>query len=442
MKKELKKLFSGIFVVFILSSCTAPNITNNDTNKIKSIVRFNDNIKNISQTALSLKMDNFRILSKELKIGEFYTLPSNLDKIKQNPEIKYVEPDQKMEIYSFETFPFSTKQEAIKPNDTFFGLQWNIEAINANKAWTITQGSKNVVVAVIDSGVDPDHPDLKDNLLPLIDVWSESGSEDIYTANGRKVNFSGKDGNGHGTHVAGIIGALINNGQGIAGIAGNIKILPIKSTSNNGETSASVITASILKAIENKANVINISIGGRKSEGTQALLDAVNLAISKNIVFVSATGNESRRSSGFVEEVTVPAAYPGVFAVGASTKTNRVANYSNGGSEIDILAPGGENGNNQLKIYSTWPTYDTAETYRSGVRGPYAILSGTSMSSPHVAAAAALLLSKEPNLNPQQVRVRILSTSQDTGSKGFDTASGYGVIDTYKMLITNSHSSK
>jgi subtilisin family serine protease len=347
-----------------------------------------------------------------------------------------VDFDQKMSI---ETFKASNVENGFQPNDPFFGLQWNIKATNVNKAWNITKGNSNIIVAVIDSGVDPNHPDLKDNLLPLIDVWSESGENDIYTNGSLKVNYGGKDGNGHGTHICGIIAAHINNNAGIAGIA-NVKILPIKSTNHIGETSASIITKSILKAIENKANIINISIGGEKKEGTQALLDAVNLALSKNIVFISATGNESRRSSGVVKDITVPAAYPGVIAVGASIKSGRVADYSNGGKEIDVLAPGGESSSRELKIYSTWPTYTTFEGYKSGVRGPYALLSGTSMASPHVAGIAALLLSNEPNLTYQQVRIRMLSTAKDTEVLGYDTSSGYGIVDAYKMLLSNNHS--
>lgn len=438
-KNYIKKLYSissiTITSLLFLSSCqNSLNINHNKNIEVKGLVRLKENI-DINKVSKDLGLKDFNLLSKELNLIEFKSTIDNLNNLKKSNLIKYVDLGQKM---SMETFQVSNVENGFQPNDAFFGLQWNIKTTNVDKAWNITKGSSNVIVAVIDSGVDPNHPDLKDNLLPLIDVWTESGENDIYENGSLKVNYGGKDGNGHGTHICGIIGAHINNTAGVAGIA-SVKILPIKSTNHVGETSASIITKSILKAIENKANVINISIGGEKQEGTQALLDAVNLALSKNIVFVSATGNESRRSSGVVREITVPAAYPGVIAVGASIKSGRVANYSNGGKEIDILAPGGESSSRELKIYSTWPTYTTFEGYKSGVRGPYAALSGTSMASPHIAGIAALLLSSEPNLNYQQVRIRILSTAKDTEAVGYDTSSGYGIVDAYKMLLSNKH---
>jgi len=423
-------------LLFFLSSCqNTLNVSQNRDIEVKALVRLKENI-DINKVYKDLGIKDFNLLSKDLNLLELKTSIYNIDKIKKSNLVKYIDLEQKMSLLPFKV---SNVDKGFQPNDIFFGLQWNLKAINVDKAWNITKGSHDIIVAVIDSGVDPNHPDLKDNLLPLIDVWGESGETDIYTSGSLKVNYGARDGNGHGTHICGIIGAHINNVAGIAGIA-KVKILPIKSTNHIGETSASIITKSILKAIENKANIINISIGGEKQEGTQALLDAVNLALSKNIVFVSATGNESSRSSGRVKDITVPAAYPGVIAVGASLKSGRVANYSNGGKEIDVLAPGGESSSRDLKIYSTWPTYTTYEGYRTGVRGPYAALSGTSMASPHVAGISALLLANEPNLTYEQVRLRILSTTKDTEATGYDTSSGYGIVDAYKMLLSNKHS--
>ncbi|RYX99837.1 hypothetical protein EON78_02550, partial [bacterium] len=335
---------------------------------------------------------------------------------------------------------FSAKDGGVKPNDTFYGLQWNAQSIDADKAWTITTGNKAITVAVIDSGVDPDHPDLSGNLLPMIDMLQESGESDVYKFGFNEIDYNGKDGNGHGTHVTGILGAMINNGKGVAGIAGNVSILPIKAANYEGNTSASIITKSILRAIEKGARVINLSIGGPKSEGTQALKDAVELAIQRGVVFVSATGNESDRRNGIVTEITVPAAYPGVISVASTTKYNKVANYSNGGEEAEISAPGGGGTSSEGdKIYSTWPTYRTYEGYRAGIVGPYATLSGTSMSCPHVSAVAALILTQEPNLTAQQVRIRLLSTTTEVETKGFDNATGFGKLNAYNALISNNH---
>lgn len=418
------------------------------------IVRFKPEIspEQIKQFNLTLGVNTFEMLSNDLKLTEIkVNSQSELQKLKANYNksnlIDYVEEDGKLSLFPYQVFNvdanFSTKADGSRPNDSFFGLQWNALSIEADKAWTLTTGSHDITVAVIDSGVDPDHPDLQDNLLPLIDMWNDSGESDVYTVGGVDNDYAGRDGNGHGTHVTGILGAVINNAKGIAGIAGNVSILPIKAANHEGNTSASIITKSILKAIEKGAKVINLSIGGPKSEGTQALKDAVDLAMEKGVVFVSATGNESNRTNGTITEVTVPAAYPGVIAVAASTKSDKVANYSNGGPEVEITAPGGGGlASEGEKIYSTWPTYKTYEGYRAGIRGPYALLSGTSMSCPHVSAVAALLLTREPYLTAQQVRVRILSTTTDINAKGFDTATGYGKLDAYKALISNTNDKK
>ena len=420
------------------------------------IVRFkeNINISQINKINKDIGINKVENISKDLNIFEiktnsieqFNTIKSKYDKSNLT---QYVEGDGKLSLphyslsQSTNNLSFSAKDGGTKPNDNFYGLQWNAKTIDADRAWTITTGNKNILVAVIDSGVDPNHPDLVDNLLPMVDMLTDSGESDIYKFGFNEIDYSGKDGNGHGTHVTGILGAMINNGIGIAGIAGNIKILPIKAANYEGNTSASIIAKSILKAIDSNVRVINLSIGGPKSEGTQALKDSVELAISKGIVFVSATGNESDRRNGVVTEITVPAAYPGVISVAATTKFNKVANYSNGGEEAEIAAPGGGGTAAEGdKIYSTWPTYKTYEGYRAGIIGPYATLSGTSMSCPHVSAAAALILTREPNLTGQQVRLRLLSTTTDVEASGFDNSTGFGKLNVYKALISNTHDKK
>lgn len=417
------------------------------------VVRFKNNvdINQINKLNRDIGLSNVVNLSKELNIfevntksNEQFTIVKN--KYEKSNLISYVEGDGKLTLPEYSltqnnnNLSFSAKDGGVKPNDTFYGLQWNAQSIDADKAWTITTGNKAIMVAVIDSGVDPDHPDLAGNLLPMIDMLQESGESDVYKFGFNEIDYNGKDGNGHGTHVTGILGAMINNGKGVAGIAGNVSILPIKAANYEGNTSASIITKSILRAIEKGARVINLSIGGPKSEGTQALRDAVDLAIQKGVVFVSATGNESDRRNGIVTEITVPAAYPGVISVASTTKYNKVANYSNGGEEAEISAPGGGGTSSEGdKIYSTWPTYRTYEGYRAGIVGPYATLSGTSMSCPHVSAVAALILTQEPNLTAQQVRIRLLSTTTEVETKGFDNATGFGKLNAYNALISNSH---
>lgn len=444
--------YLSISVLFFYG-CSNPvtNMTKEiKTENVKSlIVRFKDNVlvNDINNFNQKSGIKDFKIFSEQLKLEEIKTKNINefnllKNKLQTSNLIKYAEGEGDLELFPYDVKnndkpTFSKKDIGVKPNDPFYSLQWNALAIEADKAWTITTGDVGITIAVIDSGVDPDHPDLKDNVLPMIDILAESGKEDTYQVDNQLIDYSGQDGNGHGTHVTGILGALINNKEGIAGIAGNINILPIKAVDHLGKTSSTLATKAILKAIEKNVDVINLSVGGPKSEGTQALKDAVQMAIDKGILFVSATGNASNRSKNIVSEVTVPAAYPGVISVGALTKADKVADYSDGGPEIEISAPGGSDESSANRIYSTWPTYRTYEGYTEGIKGPYAAISGTSMAAPHVSAVAALLFTKEPNLTAQQVRVRILASTTDVDAKGFDNSTGYGKINAYKTLIND-----
>ncbi|MEK7434692.1 MAG: S8 family serine peptidase [Cyanobacteriota bacterium] len=462
-----KFLLALVIPSVTLFSC---NNINTNTNLNKKVINSNNNqtlllkIKpNVNQERINIfnkqfGVTNFNYISKDLKIAEIKTDSKNVESLKKEyldrNIVEYIEKDSKMSVLDYQAENISDTERknlsikatttGARPNDTFFPLQWNMQSIDADKAWTLTTGNSSVTVAVIDSGVDPDHPDLQENLLPLIDMLADTGEVDNYFFGNIDVDYSGKDGNGHGTHVTGVIGALINNQKGVSGLAGNVKILPIKAANFSGGTSASIITKSIIKAIENKVRVINISIGGERSEGTKALKEAVDLALEKGIVFVSATGNESSRSKGIITDVTVPAGYEGVISVAAVTEKDRVANYSNGGPEVEIAAPGGAGLQSEgSKIYSTWPTYKTFEGYRAGIIGPYAYLSGTSMSCPHISAAAALLFSRYPSMTGQQARIRILSTAKEIiGQKGFNSDVGYGKLNVYDALIQGSHDKK
>ncbi|MBC7545105.1 MAG: S8 family serine peptidase [Candidatus Sericytochromatia bacterium] len=307
-------------------------------------------------------------------------------------------------------------------------MAWNLLLAGVDKAWTLTSGNRDLKVAVIDSGVDPHHPDLQDHLLPLVDVWVETeGSDTLHTTTG-DFDYDGRDGNGHGTHVAGILAATLDTESGVSGVAPGVTVLPIKATDYEGNTSAFTLSRAIKRAVDEGCRVINISIGGPPDavEG-RALAQTVAFAISKGVVIVAATGNESNRRIGEVAPVAIPAAYPGVIAVSAITDKELIANYSNGGPETVITAPGGGGNRREgAKIRSTWPTYATFEGMKAHIDGPYAELAGTSMACPHVAGAVALLLSREPTLTPAQVRVRLAATAIDVGPVGFDTASGYG----------------
>lgn len=378
----------------------------------------------------------------KLTIPPGQSLLTSLETLNQSGQVAYAEPN-----VSFHLPSFQIQQTAIQPDDPNFGLQWNIRSAKIDSAWSIVNSNTAIKVAVIDSGVDPNHPDLVDSLLPLEDIYNEEKGSDVYRNpfTGDTINFGGRDGNGHGTHVTGIIAATMNNGIGVAGVAGGgVKILPIKSTDYAGNTDAATLTAAFQRAIDKGANVINISIGGPASKGTRALQSVIQLALQRNIPIVSATGNESSRNSGNIAPITVPAAYPGVIGVGAHTEYDKVASYSNGGPEIDLIAPGGGGRSSSLRegqqIWSTWPSYNTYEFYQKRVTSTYyASTSGTSMACPHVTGVVALLLAREPNLTPAQIRSRLIATSDDLGSPGFDEDSGYGKLNALRALQWTAH---
>jgi subtilisin family serine protease len=323
------------------------------------------------------------------------------------------------------------------PNDPEFPQQWNMTLAGIDRAWTITKGLRTLKVGIVDSGIDPTHPDLVDNILPLIDIWKDVHGNDRFSFGGKAYNMDGKDGNGHGTHVAGILAASIDNKLGVAGTAGAVKIQPIKATDYEGNTDALTLYRSIKRAIDEGCKVINVSIGGDGSgdPDLESLRTTVEFAYQNNVLIVAATGNESSRSRRMIQNVTLPAAYPGAIAVAAVTQFNKVAEYSNGGSQVAVAAPGGGGLTSEgRKIRSTLPTYTTYLSLSSRLSGPYGDLSGTSMACPHVTGLAALLLSQEPNLTPSQVCRRISLTCDDVGVAGWDQDTGFGRINAYRAL--------
>lgn len=253
----------------------------------------------------------------------------------------------------------------LESDDPFFknGQMWGLEKIEAKSAWDQTTGSASVIAAVIDTGIDYNHEDFnKENIIKGPN-YAYGGSDP-------------RDDMGHGTHVSGTIGAATNNSKGVAGINWQVKILAIKVLASNGAGSLDAVARGVVYAADNGAKVINMSLGGYENSRTMA--EAVSYALGKNVTVVAAAGNNGTSQIGY------PAGYPGVISVAASDSQDKRASFSSYGSWVKIAAPG-------VGIYSTFP----GSQYRS--------MSGTSMASPHVAGAAALLLARNPNLTPDQV---------------------------------------
>ncbi|MGM0843738.1 MAG: S8 family serine peptidase [Bacillota bacterium] len=264
---------------------------------------------------------------------------------------------------------------------------------------SISTGKNAVTIAVIDSGIDMNHPDLKPNLLPGINI--------VDPARNPIADL-------HGTHVAGIIAAAENNGIGGKGVNPHAKILPIDVFNGSELAYDYAIAEGILHAIENNAKVINMSLGSYYP--SPIIEEAVQDAIEYGITVVAAAGN-----SGTIQP-EYPGAFDGVISVGAVDSSNQLTAFSTYGPSVDVVAPG-EN------IYSTAYTGEKKSTFRQ--------LSGTSMASPMVAGAASLLLAKDPDLTPFQVEMMLELTTKDLGAKGYDTSYGYGLVNIESALAFN-----
>lgn len=309
----------------------------------------------------------------------------------KDPEVEYAEPNYL--VRAFRT-----------PDDPLFDFyQWNLRTIRAEAAWNIEVGKNDAVIAILDTGVDYNHPDLAAKLLPGLNLLNQADTP--------------QDDNGHGSHVAGIASAIGNNRLGIAGLSWGARVLPVKVLDEFGFGSIEDLARGIIWAADNGARVINVS-GGTEGN-SQTLQDAVNYAYNtKGVVFVAAVGNEG--GFGGLNPPLYPAALPGVIGVAATDSNDRRAEFSERGDFVAVAAPG-------VIILSTVPRGKGSSAFGSD----YAYSSGTSMASPHVAGLAALLLSANSSLTNKQVARLIEDTATDLGPPGKDEFFGYGRIDAY-----------
>ncbi|MEW6545699.1 MAG: S8 family peptidase [Bacillota bacterium] len=257
-------------------------------------------------------------------------------------------------------------------------LPWGVDRIDADLAWASSRGT-GVKVAIVDTGIDKDHPDLVDNL--------KGGYLAIQTGVYKRKGPDGwDDDNGHGTHVAGIV-AAVDNTIGVVGVAPEAWLYGVKVLDRTGSGYYSDIIEGIQWCIDNGMQVINMSLGG--STDSPALHDAVIAAYNSGITIVCAAGNSGPEE----DTVAYPARYPEVIAVAATAADDSVPDFSSRGPEVDIAAPG-------VSILSTWND------------GGYATASGTSMASPHVAGTVALYLAAQGPASPDQVRQHLMATAE------------------------------
>ena len=315
-------------------------------------------------------------------------------------------------------------------NDKYFKDQYGLKATHVDQAWALSTG-KNVIISIIDSGVDLKHDDLKENITSGYDAFSKqedtSGFTGRQAGNASKLNYISAVYK-HGSHVAGIAAAQYNNGKGIAGVAPEAKIMPVKifpdfsdyfkaakkNEDGSNVTVVSAIADGIVWSVDHKADVINMSLGLWEQSNT--IERAVKYALEHNVSVVVAAGNERADSN----RKNYLAAINGVIGVGATDKNNTIAFFSNSGDYVSIAAPG-------FDIVSTTPSLLNLKNYRN--------MSGTSMASPHVAGIVALLKAKFGTVaTPKWIKERLEKTALDLGIAGRDDLYGHGLVDAYKAL--------
>lgn len=327
---------------------------------------------------------------KEVKGLQLVKIPGNislqnaLKKYMQNPNVLYAEPNY---IY---------KKDSI-PNDNYYTNQWGLPKINASAAWNITTGSSKVIIAVVDSGIDLLHPDLKANIwinpgeIPgnKIDDDHNGYIDDVYGWNFVSGNNNVADDNGHGTHVSGIIGAVGNNLIGVTGLMWNATIMPLKFLDQNGDGYIDDAVSAIKYATKMGASIISCSWGGK--EYSKALKDVIE---ASSALVVCAAGNDpdfGRANNDILPMYPASFTSKNIISVAATDQNDNLAYFSNYGvNSVDVAAPG-------THIYSTLP----------GSR--YGYESGTSMATPYVSGLAGLIKSLRPDLNSLQIKYTILN---------------------------------
>jgi subtilisin family serine protease len=389
--------------------------------------------------------------AEQVKLPEGVSVKEAIAQYMQDPNVLYAEPNY-------------LRYPKMVPNDQYFNpQQWALNNtglyasgtqgadIKMPQAWDITQGSRDVIVAVIDSGVDYNHPDLVSNIWTNTKEDCNNGKDDDgngYIDDCEGWNFPADtndpmDDEGHGTHVSGIIGAVGNNGLGIAGVMWKVRIMPLKFISRLGadvcggeeafcgDTADEV--AAIQYAVANGAKVINASYGG--DTFSQDEHDAISAANDAGVLFVAAAGNGSLDTIGDNNDILpeYPAGYslPNIIAVAATDQNDQRASFSNfGPNSVQVAAPG-------VYILSTVPTMGIADSFSSLCTGSfftgYDFCSGTSMAAPHVAGLAGLLESYYTNFTASQIRATILRYVDVLPTLDGWVQTG-GRVDAYKAL--------
>jgi len=435
MKKNLSFLITVIIVTTLSLSASGKN---QEYVPGEILVKFKDTsseaaINNLHAYARSVEKLEFKqIKVQHIKLPDDMSVEEAVEYYKNDPNVEYAEPN------------YIVHALATTPDDASFTQLWGLNNtgqtngtidadIDAPEAWDITTGSDEVVIAVVDSGVAYNHPDLSANIwinageTSCTDGVDNDGNGYIDDCNG--WDFAGDDNDpmddyGHGTHVAGIIASVGNNGVGTTGVMWTAKIIPLKFLGASGSGTIANAVAAILYANASGAHVINCSWGG--SHYSQTLKDAIE---DSRAIVVSAAGNAAEAGEPGKNNDTAPV-YPAnykslnIISVAASGQDDELATFSNyGAATVDLAAPG-------VSIYSTVP----ADLYGA----EYFSFSGTSMAAAHVSGVAGLIFSRYPALNACQVKDMLLSGVDLKSSFDGSVLTG-GRINAYNALQATTH---
>ncbi len=434
-------LMVSIIIAASLLSVKAQNIIHNDKGYMfgdRIVVKFANVTLNKSAdipTAFTKAFENFGIVSIEKRFKLKKTIAKANIPLNKIAVLKYASPlnpeflSRKIsKLKGIEwAEPYYLDELMYVPNDPSYSSQYGLKNIQAELAWDVTKGDSSIIVAIDDTGVDWDHPDLAANIWVNAGEIDGNGIDDDnngYIDDVRGWDFGGTSGtpdndpmedrSDHGTHVAGIVSAVTDNGAGIASIGYNTTIMPVKTAqddirADNGQALIAYGYSGIIYAVDNGASVVNCSWGSYNY--SIAAQEVIDYAVKKGALVVGAAGNEN------VSEVIYPGAYRGALSVGSVNPADVRSTFSNYGKFVDVMAPG-------TSIYSTWQD------------NVYTSLSGTSMASPLVAGLAALVYDVFPNYTPEQIAEQIRATCDnvDSVNSSVVTFIGSGRINAYRAV--------
>ena len=412
-----RALFLLIIVSLVLSELLGPASAGelDDSGALQQVTRFKPGEVLVKfATGVGASQAAANLAAKGLAIaGEIPSLDIKRLAVPPGQELMWVEELRGDHGLVFVELNYLAHAAETIPDDPHYTEQWGLPRIRAPEAWDLTTGD-DLTIAVIDTGVDLDHPDLVGKLWTNADEIPDNGLDDDgngYVDDSHGWDFVNDDAEPqddywHGTHVAGIAAADSDNGQGVAGVSWGARIMPLKVLNASGDGNYADVASAIVYAADNGARILNLSLGGE--DYSAALADAVGYARQSGCLLAAAAGNDSGA-------VLYPAANDGVLAVVATTRWDRRWYGSNYGPEVDVAAPGAD-------IYST--TLDDA----------YLSASGTSAATPHVSGLAALVWSVQPDLTSDEVARVITETVRDLGAPGWDQFYGWGRIDAYQAV--------